>query len=162
MQEASYNFAFFDAHERYRYRSRSSPPHGGSRGEITEGYHSMLDIDIEEALIQKVGGKFKLTSLIQKRLVELNRGARPLIKLDSKDQGRDLRQVVYQEILQDKIQLAPREEVGYSIEEERARISAGLPAASVGEEPEIYGSDIKKIKEQRIKELAQLLNNPKE
>ncbi len=118
----------------------------------------MLDIDIEEALIRKVGGKFKLTSLIQKRLVELNRGARPLVKLD----GKDLRQIVYQEILQDKIQLAPRDEVGYTIEEERARISAGLTAAPSADEPEIYGSDIKKIKEQRIKELAQLLNNQKQ
>ena len=122
----------------------------------------MLDIDIEEALIRKVGGKFKLTSLIQKRLVELNRGSRPLVKLEIKDQGRELRMVVYQEILQDKIQLAPREEVGYTMEEERARIAAGLASASPSDEPEIYGSDIKKIKEQRIKELAQLLNNPKQ
>ena len=115
----------------------------------------MIDIDLEEAAIQKVGGKVKLTTLIQKRLVELNRGARPLVKLD----GNDVRRLVYQEILQDKIQLAPREEVGYSMEEERARISSGLSPLS-GEEPEIYGSEIKKIKEQRIKELAQLLNNP--
>jgi DNA-directed RNA polymerase subunit omega len=125
----------------------------------------MLDIDIEEALIKKIGGKFKLTSLIQKRMVELNRGARPLVKVE----GGTHRQIVYQEIIQDKIVLAPREEVGYTFEEEGARIQAGIAAPSdsggvqpVGDEPEIYGSDIKKIKEQRIKELAQLLNsNPK-
>jgi DNA-directed RNA polymerase subunit omega len=122
----------------------------------------MLDIDIEEALIRKIGGKFKLTSLIQKRLVELNRGARPLVKLEGLDWENDLRGIVLQEILQDKIVLAPREEVGYSMEEERARIAAGLPTPATGEEPEIFGSDIKKIKEQRIKELAQLLNTPKQ
>lgn len=118
----------------------------------------MLDIDIEEILIKKVGGKFKLTALIQKRMVELNRGARPMVKLD----GQSLRRLVCEEILQDKVQLAPREEVGFSLEEERARIQAGLGSSASGEEPEIYGSDIKKIKEQRIKELAQLLNNPKD
>ena len=117
----------------------------------------MLDIDIEEVLIKKVGGKFKLTALIQKRMVELNRGARPMVKAD----GLSLRRLVCEEILQDKVQLAAREEVGFSMEEEKARIQTGA-SPSTGEEPEIYGSDIKKIKEQRIKELAQLLNNPKE
>src|SRR5882672_5679958 len=106
----------------------------------------MLDIDIEEALITKVGGKFKLTVLIQKRMVELNRGGRPMIKSDAKS----LRRLVCEEILQDKVALAPREEVGFTIEEEKARLSASTPAStggSGGEEPEIYGSDIKKIKE---------------
>ena len=116
----------------------------------------MLDIDVEEVLIQKVGGKFKLTALIQKRMVELNRGARPMVKLE----GASLRRLVCEEILQDKIQLAPREEVGYTLEEERARLQAE-PGVVSAEEQEIYGSDIKKIKEQRIKELAQLLNTPK-
>ena len=124
----------------------------------------MLDIDIEEALITKVGGKFKLTVLIQKRMVELNRGGRPMIKSDAKT----LRRLVCEEILQDKVALAPREEVGFSLEEEKARLQASLPSPTAaggsgsGEEPEIYGSDIKKIKEQRIKELAQLLNNQKQ
>jgi DNA-directed RNA polymerase subunit omega len=122
----------------------------------------MLDIDIEEALITKVGGKFKLTVLIQKRMVELNRGGRPMLKSEAKS----LRRLVCEEILQDKVALAPREEVGFSIEEEKARLQASAPAPSSGsgggEEPEIYGSDIKKIKEQRIKELAQLLNNQKQ
>jgi DNA-directed RNA polymerase subunit omega len=119
----------------------------------------MLDIDIEEALIIKVGGKFKLTSLIQKRMVELNRGARPLVKAD----GKSLRQIVYEEILQEKIQLVPREEVGYTLEEEaKGQIQVGLASPSTTEEPEIYGSDIKKIKEQRIKELAELLNDQKQ
>ena len=35
----------------------------------------MLDIDTEEELVKLVGGKFRLTALIQKRMAELNRGA---------------------------------------------------------------------------------------
>ncbi len=33
----------------------------------------------EEDIVNKVGGRFKLSSLIQKRLVALNRGAPPLV-----------------------------------------------------------------------------------
>ncbi|MBI4583810.1 MAG: hypothetical protein HY717_07285 [Planctomycetes bacterium] len=123
----------------------------------------MLDIDIEEKLIKKVGGKFKLTTLIQKRMVELHRpGAKSLIKIEG--DRRDLRRIVVEEILQEKIQLAPREEVGYSLEEEKELLEKQKITTSQEEEPpspEIYGSDIKKIKEQRIKELAQLLNPKK-
>ena len=36
----------------------------------------MLDEFKEEKIVNKVGGRFKLSSLIQKRLVALNRGAR--------------------------------------------------------------------------------------
>lgn len=51
-------------------------------------------------IINKVGGKFKLTALIQKRLYELMHGSRPLID-DIK--GRTQLEIVIQEILQDKI-----------------------------------------------------------
>ena len=51
-------------------------------------------------IINKVGGKYKLTALIQKRLAELMDGARPLIE-DTK--GKTQLQIVIQEILQDKI-----------------------------------------------------------
>ena len=51
-------------------------------------------------LINKVGGRFKLTALIQKRLDELVQGARPLIE-DA--EGKTMLEIVVQEILQDKI-----------------------------------------------------------
>ena len=51
-------------------------------------------------LANKVGGKFKLAALIQKRLGELIQGSRPLIE-DTK--GRTQLEIVIQEILQDKI-----------------------------------------------------------
>ena len=36
----------------------------------------MLDELKEEAIVNKVGGRFKLSTLIQKRLVQLNAGSR--------------------------------------------------------------------------------------
>ena len=61
----------------------------------------MIDELREEKIIVKVGGRFKLSTLIQKRLVALNAGARPLVdtKTDTK------MQIVIDEILQDKIYL---------------------------------------------------------
>jgi DNA-directed RNA polymerase subunit omega len=55
----------------------------------------------EEEIVKKVGGRFKLSTLIQKRLVQLNSGARPLVntKTDNK------MQIVIHEIMQDKIYL---------------------------------------------------------
>jgi len=52
------------------------------------------------ALADKVGGRFKLTALIQKRLKELMDGSRPLIE---DTQGKTQLEIVIQEILQDKI-----------------------------------------------------------
>ena len=51
-------------------------------------------------IINKVGGKYKLTALIQKRLDELTEGARPLIE---DTEGKTQLEIVVQEILQDKI-----------------------------------------------------------
>jgi DNA-directed RNA polymerase subunit omega len=51
-------------------------------------------------IITKIGGKFKLTALVQKRLAELLQGARPLIE-DARDKTQ--LEIVIQEILQDKI-----------------------------------------------------------
>jgi len=61
----------------------------------------MLDALREESIVNKVGGRFKLSTLIQKRLVALNQGARPLVELNSSDKM----QVVLTEIQQDKIYL---------------------------------------------------------
>lgn len=57
----------------------------------------------EESIVNKVGGRFKLSTLIQKRMVMLNQGARPLIDLRGGD--KDRMAVVIQEIIQDKIYL---------------------------------------------------------
>ena len=126
----------------------------------------MLDIDTEEELVQMVGGKFRLTSLIQKRIVELNRGAPPLVEFEDNDEP-TLKQIVIKEILEGKIELAEREELDQALQE---AVIADKPEDGEGSEgegdeegdgTEVYGSDIKKIKEQRIKELAALLNQKK-
>ena len=59
----------------------------------------MIEALKSDEIVNKVGGRFKLTALIQKRMLELMDGARPLV-----DRGNmtDL-EVVVQEILQDKI-----------------------------------------------------------
>jgi len=59
----------------------------------------MLDALKEEAIVNKVGGRFKLSTLIQKRMVALNTGAKPLVELRSGDRMA----IVIEEILQDKI-----------------------------------------------------------
>jgi DNA-directed RNA polymerase subunit omega len=60
----------------------------------------MIDELKSENLINKVGGRFKLTALVQKRLGELLQGGRPLIK---DTEGKTILEIVVQEILQDKI-----------------------------------------------------------
>jgi DNA-directed RNA polymerase subunit omega len=59
----------------------------------------MLDDLKEEGIVNKVGGRFKLSTLIQKRMVALNTGAKPLVDLKTADKMA----IVIQEILQDKI-----------------------------------------------------------
>ena len=59
----------------------------------------MIDALKEEAIVNKVGGRFKLSTLIQKRLVQINGGARPLVDVRTHDKM----EIVIQEILQDKI-----------------------------------------------------------
>ena len=67
----------------------------------------MIDALKEEAIVNKVGGRFKLSTLIQKRLVALNAGSRPLVEADTNNKM----EIVVQEILQDKIYLDASSEV---------------------------------------------------
>lgn len=60
----------------------------------------MLEEMKSTELVNKVGGRFKLTALIQKRLDELMQGSRPLIE---DTEGKTPLEIVVQEILQDKI-----------------------------------------------------------
>lgn len=60
-----------------------------------------MEVEKIEQASKKVGGYYKLTVLVQKRVKELVRGAAPLIetKID------DPLEIAIEEILQDKIQL---------------------------------------------------------
>ncbi|MBI85262.1 MAG: DNA-directed RNA polymerase subunit omega [Planctomycetaceae bacterium] len=83
----------------------------------------------EEVIVNKVGGRFKLSTLIQKRLVALNKGSRPLVELDTKDKM----QIVIQEIKQDKIYLDTSSEVRITGEiEESGGGLADLDPADLG------------------------------
>ena len=85
----------------------------------------MLDDLKEEEIVNKVGGRFKLSTLIQKRLVALNTGAKPLVDLKTGDRMA----VVLQEILQDKIYL---DASGNVAETNNLTVTANLPSAYRG------------------------------
>jgi DNA-directed RNA polymerase subunit omega len=60
----------------------------------------MIEALKSDEIVNKVGGRFKLTALIQRRLKELIiDGARPLVDRD----GRTDLELVIEEIMQDKI-----------------------------------------------------------
>ncbi|HEY7115640.1 MAG TPA: DNA-directed RNA polymerase subunit omega [Tepidisphaeraceae bacterium] len=61
----------------------------------------MIEALKSDEIVNKVGGRFKLTALIQKRMMELMDGARPLVERE----GLTDLEVVIQEILQDKISI---------------------------------------------------------
>jgi len=119
----------------------------------------MLDIDLEERLVEKVGGKFKVTRLIQQRLIELNRGAKPLVEVENAEElrsagpanRRELMRIIIREILEDKIALAPKDEIERSFEEEAAQLKEGKSVE------ESFGEELKKIKQERVKELTGFL-----
>ena len=61
----------------------------------------MIDALNSDEIVNKFGGRFKLTALIQRRLAELIDGARPLIDRE----GRSDLEVVIEEIVQNKISI---------------------------------------------------------
>lgn len=61
----------------------------------------MIEALKSDEIVEKIGGKFKLCALIQRRLEQLIDGARPLVARDGKT---DL-EIVVEEIMQDKITL---------------------------------------------------------
>lgn len=64
----------------------------------------MLDDLKEEGIVNMVGGRFKLSTLIQKRMVMLQQGGRPLIDTRGMDAANRMA-IVLQEIYQEKIYL---------------------------------------------------------
>lgn len=87
----------------------------------------MLEELKDEDVVRKVGGRFKLSTLVQKRLVQLNQGSRPLVDENTADKMH----IVLQEILQDKIFLDTSNEV---------KITGDMPED--GEEPDLNLNDL--------------------
>ena len=54
-----------------------------------------------EQIVEKVGGRFKLSTLLQKRIVQLNRGSKPLV--DSA--GHDNLHIAIREVMEERIYL---------------------------------------------------------
>ena len=94
---------------RANHRERKDPNVNKAKNE-TEKPPYPADINCEtrkmiedlksEKIINKVGGKFKLTALVQRRLGEMMQGGRPLIK---NIENKTMLEIAIQEILQDKI-----------------------------------------------------------
>ena len=90
----------------------------------------MLEELRDEHIVQKVGGRFKLSTLIQKRLVRLNQGSRALVNVDTHDKM----SIVLQEIMQDKIVLNMENEI-----EQMPDLDATIAAA---EGPDLEAADL--------------------
>ena len=60
----------------------------------------MIDELKNRTIFEKLGGAFKVSALVQKRMVELLEGSRPLIE---KAEGMTMMEIVVEEIMQDKI-----------------------------------------------------------
>lgn len=61
----------------------------------------MIEALKSDEIVNKMGGRFKLCTLVQRRLEQLIDGARPLVERD----GRTDLEIVIDEIMQDKITL---------------------------------------------------------
>ena len=61
----------------------------------------MIEALLSDDIVDKFGGRFKLTALIQKRLQELIEGARPLV--DRGNPPRSDLEIVIAEIMEEKI-----------------------------------------------------------
>lgn len=62
----------------------------------------MIEALRNEELVKKVGGKFKLTALIQRRWLQLLQGERPLVDTE----GLTEMEIIIKEILEDQIEAA--------------------------------------------------------
>jgi DNA-directed RNA polymerase subunit omega len=62
----------------------------------------MIEALKDDVIINKVGGRFKLTAMIQKRLNELIQGSRSLVK---KTEGMTDLETVVQEVVEDKLNI---------------------------------------------------------
>lgn len=77
------------------------PTAGGTQSTHLSQQQTMIEALKSDDIVDKLGGRFKLTALIQRRLGEIIDGARPLVERN----GRSDLELVIEEILQEKITL---------------------------------------------------------
>ena len=114
-----------------------------------------------EDIINKVGGRFKLTALIQRRMAEILQGSRPLVEWKK---GQTLMEVVIDEILEDKIGIdydnsdinAPE---GYvSIKEKQLAKEQENAPELAPELAELFGDTVSPISDVTIDPLSDLIS----
>lgn len=71
----------------------------------------MIEAFKSEEIVEKFGGRFRLTTVIQRRLVQLMDGARPMVDRE----GRSDLEIVIQEILEDKIEIVESSGGSYKV-----------------------------------------------
>ncbi len=86
----------------------------------------MIEALKSDEIVERAGGRFKLCALIQRRLVQLMEGARPLVER----QGRSDLEVVIDEVMQNKIEVeyAPQPAALPEAPAEPAEAAPALPA----------------------------------
>jgi len=97
----------------------------------------MLDELKEEAIVNKVGGRFKLSTLIQKRMIMLNQGYKPLVEVPRAETNKMA--IVVREIMEDKIYLDVNENVqvrGLSASDAARRAMLGDVSGDLGSSDE--------------------------
>ncbi len=67
----------------------------------------MIDELKDDHIIRKIGGRFKLTALMQKRWIELMQGGRPLVEPGERGEL----ELIAEEIMEEKIAAVPGEPV---------------------------------------------------
>ena len=75
----------------------------------------MLELSDQRELVKKVGGIFKLCSMIQKRMRELVMGARPLVEVEFGER-RDLLAIIIREIEEGKVAIAEEGEASMDLQ----------------------------------------------
>ncbi len=76
----------------------------------------------DDAIFKKVGGRFKLSALLQKRVAALLAGAKPTVNMKTKD----VIAIAIREIMEDRIYLEPGGEV-----REREQSTTSTPSSDL-------------------------------
>lgn len=86
----------------------------------------MIEALKDDAIVKKVGGQFRLTALVQRRMKEIIEGSRPLVETE----GKNLVEVVIDEILHDKISVDYSKSEGLKRLDEKGLFNEEYPEAN--------------------------------
>ncbi len=86
----------------------------------------MIEALKDDAIVKKVGGQFRLTALVQRRMKEIVDGSRPLVETE----GKNLVEIVVEEILHDKIAIDYSKTEGLKKLDDRGELREEAPSAN--------------------------------